>query len=157
VLGAVVVGLVVGGLIGLGTEYYTAAEYRPTQGIAEQAESGTGPVIISGVAEGMLSVWIPTVTVALGTVIAFGLAGGFTDGGLMMAGLYGVGIAAVGMLSTLGITLATDAYGPIADNAGGNAEMSGLPPRCASAPTRSIHSAIRRRRSARASRSARRR
>lgn len=126
-LGSVMVGLAVGGLIGLGTEYYTAAEYRPTQGIAEQAVSGTGPAIIGGVAEGMLSVWIPTASVAIGTVLAYGLAGGFAEGGLMM-GLYGVGIAAVGMLSTLGITLATDAYGPIADNAGGNAEMSGLPP-----------------------------
>ena len=126
ILGAVVVGLLVGGVIGLGTEYYTAAEYSPTQGIAKQAESGAGPAIIGGVAEGMLSVWIPNVTVAIGTVLAFGLAGGFAENGLML-GLYGVGIAAVGMLSTLGITLATDAYGPIADNAGGNAEMSGLP------------------------------
>ncbi len=126
IFGSVCVGLVVGGIIGLGTEYYTAAEYKPTQGIAKQAESGAGPLIISGAAEGMLSVWIPNTAVALGTVMAFAFAGGFGEGGLML-GLYGVGIAAVGMLSTLGITLATDAYGPIADNAGGNAEMSGLP------------------------------
>jgi len=124
---AVVVGLMVGGIIGWGTEYYTAAEYKPTKGIAEQATSGTGPAIIGGIAEGMLSVWIPNISVAIGTVLAFGLAGGFSGEGLMV-GLYGVGIAAVGMLSTLGITLATDAYGPIADNAGGNAEMSHLPP-----------------------------
>ena len=124
--GAIVVGLLAGGIIGFGTEYYTAAEYKPTQNIARQAESGTGPCIIGGIAEGMLSVWIPNVTIGVGTILAYGLAGGFGEGGFM-EGLYGVGIAAVGMLSTLGITLATDAYGPIADNAGGNAEMARLP------------------------------
>jgi K(+)-stimulated pyrophosphate-energized sodium pump len=126
IFGSIVAGLLAGGIIGLGTEYYTAAEYKPTQNIASQAASGAGPVIISGVAEGMLSVWIPNVAIGVGTILAYGLAGGFAADGLMV-GLYGVGIAAVGMLSTLGITLATDAYGPIADNAGGNAEMSGLP------------------------------
>ncbi len=124
IFGAVVVGLVVGLIIGKGTEYYTAAEYSPTKNIADNATSGTGPLIIGGIAEGMLSTWIPIVAVSVGMLSAYGLCGGFEN---MIMGLYGVGIAAVGMLSTLGITLATDAYGPIADNAGGNAEMSGLP------------------------------
>ncbi len=124
IFGAVVVGLVVGLIIGKGTEYYTAAEYSPTKNIADNATSGTGPLIIGGIAEGMLSTWIPIVAVSVGMLMAFGFCDGFDN---LIMGLYGVGIAAVGMLSTLGITLATDAYGPIADNAGGNAEMSGLP------------------------------
>ncbi|MFP4028613.1 MAG: sodium-translocating pyrophosphatase [Candidatus Brocadiia bacterium] len=125
IFGAVIVGLAAGFIIGQSTEWFTADEYRWTRGVAEQSEMGPAPTIIEGIAVGMLSSAIPVITVVVGIVVAFGLAGGFTD---MNAGLYGVGFAAVGMLSTLGITLATDAYGPVADNAGGNAEMSGLPP-----------------------------
>ncbi len=128
--GAIVVGLVTGLVIGRATEYFTAAEYRPTQKIAESAATGPATVIISGLGAGMLSTVIPVIAIVIGTTLAYGLASGawhFESSGLDM-GLYGIGIAAVGMLSTLGITLATDAYGPIADNAGGNAEMSGLPP-----------------------------
>ncbi len=125
VFGAVVVGLVVGLIIGYGTEYFTSMEYKPTKAIAAQAETGTGPLIIGGLAEGMFSTWIPIVTVSIGMLLAFGMCNGFEN---LIMGLYGVGIAAVGMLSTLGITLATDAYGPIADNAGGNAEMAQLDP-----------------------------
>ena len=119
--GSIVVGLVAGIIIGKATEYYTSADYKPTRGVA--AQSGTGPatVIIDGIAVGMQSTAIPVATIAIGILLAFGCAGGFTNPAM---GLFGVGIAAVGMLSTLGITLATDAYGPIADNAGGNAEMS---------------------------------
>ncbi|HHI67868.1 MAG TPA: sodium-translocating pyrophosphatase, partial [Planctomycetes bacterium] len=116
-------------IIGQSTEYYTADEYKPTQGIASQAPMGAATVIIEGLAVGMLSSGIPVVTIVVGILCAFGFAGGFgSDPGSMSLGLYGVGFAAVGMLATLGITLATDAYGPIADNAGGNAEMSGLDP-----------------------------
>ena len=122
---SVVAGLLAGLVIGLSTEYFTSSHYKPTQGIANQAKTGPATVIISGIAEGMLSTWIPIVTVGAAMIIAFAVPGGFKD---ITLGLYGVGIAAVGMLSTLGITLATDAYGPIADNAGGNAEMSGQPP-----------------------------
>ncbi len=125
VWGAIVVGVVIGIVIGKATEYYTAAEYGPTKLIAKAAESGHGPLIINGIAQGLLSAWVPILVIALGMAAAFGLSGGFREGGLLF-GLYGVGIAAVGMLSTLGITLATDAYGPIADNAGGIAEMAGL-------------------------------
>jgi K(+)-stimulated pyrophosphate-energized sodium pump len=128
--GAIVVGLVTGLVIGRATEYFTAAEYRPTQKIAESAATGPATVIISGLGTGMLSTVIPVIAIVVGTTLAYGLASGawhFESSGLDL-GLYGIGIAAVGMLSTLGITLATDAYGPIADNAGGNAEMSGLPP-----------------------------
>jgi K(+)-stimulated pyrophosphate-energized sodium pump len=120
---AVTIGLIVGLVIGYGTEYYTSAEYKPTQGIADQAVSGTGPLIIDGIAAGMMSTWIPIASVCFGMIIAFSSCHGFEN---LAMGLYGVGMAAVGMLSTLGITLATDAYGPIADNAGGNAEMAGL-------------------------------
>ena len=116
-------GLIAGIVIGKGTEYYTSDEYKPTQRIADQALTGPATVIIDGIATGMLSTWLPVVAVVLAIVLSFGCAGGF---GAPSLGLYGVGIAAVGMLSTLGITLATDAYGPIADNAGGNAEMSEL-------------------------------
>ena len=125
VVGAVAIGLIVGLTIGYGTEYYTSAEYKPTQSIAEQAVSGTGPLVIDGVAVGLMSTWIPICAVCIGMLASFALCDGFDN---LAMGLYGVGMASVGMLSTLGITLATDAYGPIADNAGGNAEMSGLPP-----------------------------
>ncbi len=129
VFGAVVSGLVAGVIIGQATEYYTSAEYKPTRGIAFQAQMGPATTIIDGLATGMYSAGLPVVTIVLGILCAFGFAGGFADEpGAFAQGLYGVGFAAVGMLSTLGITLATDAYGPIADNAGGNAEMSGLPP-----------------------------
>ena len=121
---SITIGVVLGIVIGKGTEMATAAEYKPTQFIAAQAATGPATVIIGGIAEGMLSTWIPVIAVCLGTLLSFAVMGGFHD---LLAGLYGVGIAAVGMLSTLGLTLATDAYGPIADNAGGNAEMSGLP------------------------------
>ncbi|MCB1069958.1 MAG: sodium/proton-translocating pyrophosphatase, partial [Kiritimatiellae bacterium] len=121
---AIAVGVLLGIVIGKGTEWATAAEFKPTQFIADQAETGPATIIIGGIAEGMLSTWIPVMAVCFATMLAFGLNDGFHD---LLAGLYGVGIAAVGMLSTLGLTLATDAYGPIADNAGGNAEMSGLP------------------------------
>jgi K(+)-stimulated pyrophosphate-energized sodium pump len=125
VFGSVVAGLAAGIIIAKATEYYTAAEFKPTQFIAGQARTGPATVIIAGISIGFLSVWIPVLAVVVGILIAFGSAGGF---GNLEWGLYGVGVAAVGMLSTLGITLATDAYGPIADNAGGNAEMSHQPP-----------------------------
>ncbi|MCP4833125.1 MAG: V-type H(+)-translocating pyrophosphatase [Phycisphaera sp.] len=118
---AIVTGLLSGLVIAWGTERYTSYEHAPTQRIAEQAQMGPATVIISGIAEGMKSTWIPLITVVVAILVAFVSAGG-TDTFLM--GVFGVGIAAVGMLSTLGITLATDAYGPIADNAGGNAEMT---------------------------------
>ena len=125
IFGAVVTGLAAGFIIGQATEWFTADEYRWTRGVAEQTQMGPAPTVIEGMAIGMLSSAIPVLTVVAAILLAYGLAGGFTD---MNMGLYGVGFAAVGMLSTLGITLATDAYGPVADNAGGNAEMSGLPP-----------------------------
>ena len=126
---SIVVGLVTGVLIGWWTEYVTSDQYRPTQRLAEQAETGAATVIIGGIAMGMASVWVPVMLICLATLGAFGFATGweFNDVTYFSLGLYGVGIAAVGMLSTLGITLATDAYGPIADNAGGNAQMSNLP------------------------------
>lgn len=130
VWGAVLVGLLTGIGIGQVTEYFTSHAYAPTQRIAEQSKTGPATVIIGGMGEGMLSVMPPVLFVVLGTTLAYCLAAGdwtFSSESLSY-GLYGIGIAAVGMLSTLGITLATDAYGPIADNAGGNAEMSGLPP-----------------------------
>ena len=122
---SVISGLAAGVIIGQATEYYTSAEYKPTQGIADQAVMGPATTIIDGLATGMYSTGIPVITIVIGIICAFGFAGGFGD---LSMGLYGIGFAAVGMLSTLGITLATDAYGPIADNAGGNAEMAGLPP-----------------------------
>ncbi len=130
VSGSIAVGLAAGWLIGKWTEYSTSDEYNPTQQLAGQAETGPATVIIGGVADGMKSVWVPILIVCFGMFLAFGFATGFNfkSMDLFTLGLYGVGIAAVGMLSTLGITLATDAYGPIADNAGGNAEMSGLDP-----------------------------
>ena len=123
--GAIVAGLVAGNVIAYGTEYYTSYENKPTQRIAEQAQTGPATVIISGVAEGMVSTWVPLLTVVVAILAAFLFAGGNET---FLMGVFGVGIAAVGMLSTLGITLATDAYGPIADNAGGNAEMTHQPP-----------------------------
>ncbi|GBU07352.1 putative K(+)-stimulated pyrophosphate-energized sodium pump [Bacteroidales bacterium] len=124
---AVIVGLLVGIIIGKSTEYYTSHGYRPTQKIAESSETGPATVIISGIGLGMISTCIPVLAVVVGIILSFMLASGFDFHNVGM-GLYGIGIAAVGMLSTLGITLATDAYGPIADNAGGNAQMSGLDP-----------------------------
>jgi len=123
--GSVTTGLIVGLIIGYATEYFTSAKYKPTRYIADQAETGPATVIISGLSVGMMSTVVPVLTVCLGIFFSFYFAGGFSNA---VMGLYGVGIAAVGMLSTLGITLATDAYGPVADNAGGNAEMAGLPP-----------------------------
>jgi K(+)-stimulated pyrophosphate-energized sodium pump len=123
IFGSVVSGLAAGVLIGQFTEFYTSDEYSPTRNLAAQAQMGAATTIINGFATGMYSSALPVVTVVFCILCAFGLAGGFTHAGL---GLYGIGFAAVGMLATLGITLATDAYGPIADNAGGNAEMSGL-------------------------------
>jgi len=123
--GAIVVGLISGIVIGKATEYYTAYEYKPTQSVANNAKTGPATVIISGLGVGMLSTAIPVLSIGVAIMLAFLFASGF-DLANMNMGLYGIGIAAVGMLSTLGITLATDAYGPIADNAGGNAEMSGL-------------------------------
>ncbi|MCW8129185.1 MAG: sodium-translocating pyrophosphatase [Planctomycetota bacterium] len=127
VAGAVVVGLLAGVIIGQATEYYTSDEYTPTKGIAYQAQMGPATTIIDGIGTGMYSTGIPVVTIVVGILLAYGLSGGF-DGSVdaMSKGLYGVSFAAVGMLATLGITLATDAYGPIADNAGGNAEMAHL-------------------------------
>jgi len=125
VWGSLVTGLVVGTVIGKSTEYYTSHAYKPTQAIAAQSKTGAATVIISGIGTGMISTAVPVLMVSIGTIMAFLFASGFRFDNLSM-GLYGIGIAAVGMLSTLGITLATDAYGPIADNAGGNAEMAGL-------------------------------
>ncbi|MDR1957631.1 MAG: sodium-translocating pyrophosphatase [Planctomycetaceae bacterium] len=127
---SVVMGLAAGWLIGKWTEYSTSDEYKPTKELAGQAKTGPATVIIGGIADGMLSVWCPVVIVGIAMLLSFGFASQwhFSDITYFSIGLYGIGIAAVGMLSTLGITLATDAYGPIADNAGGNAEMSGLDP-----------------------------
>ena len=128
---SVVVGLLAGVIIGKATEYYTSQSFKPTQKVAESSKTGPATVIISGLGLGMLSTAIPVVTVGVAIVLAYLCANGFHiefTAANLSRGLYGIGIAAVGMLSTLGITLATDAYGPIADNAGGNAEMSGLEP-----------------------------
>jgi len=127
---SVSVGLLAGWLIGWWTEYSTSDEYAPTQAIAKQAESGPATIIIAGVAEGLYSVWVPIVVIGVAILLAFGFSTEFAfgDASKFAMGLYGVGLGAVGMLSTLGLTLATDAYGPIADNAGGNAEMAGLEP-----------------------------
>ena len=127
---SVVVGLVAGVVIGQSTEYYTSQSYKPTQKVSESSQTGPATVIISGLGLGMLSTAIPVITVGVAIILAYLCANGFHiefSAANLSMGLYGIGIAAVGMLSTLGITLATDAYGPIADNAGGNAEMSGLP------------------------------
>jgi K(+)-stimulated pyrophosphate-energized sodium pump len=125
ILGSIITGLMSGIIIGWATEYYTSSDYEPTQEVASQATTGPATVIIEGIATGMISTGIPVVTVGLAIILAYSFADGFTNPSM---GLYGIGIGAVGMLSTLGLTLATDAYGPIADNAGGNAEMSGMGP-----------------------------
>ncbi len=126
---SVISGLVAGVIIGQATEYYTSQSYKPTQKIAEASQTGPATVIIKGIGTGMISTMIPVVTISVAIMLSFLCANGFDmsmSAKSISTGLYGIGIAAVGMLSTLGITLATDAYGPIADNAGGNAEMSGL-------------------------------
>ena len=131
IFGAITTGLIAGSAIGWTTGYFTSDSYAPTQGIAKQAEAGPATAIIDGMAVGMYSAWPPVVIIVIAILTAFGCNGGFDTETLgpdaVAGGLYGIGFAAVGMLSTLGITLATDAYGPIADNAGGNAEMAGLP------------------------------
>lgn len=124
IFGSVIAGLVAGVIIGQGTEFFTSDEYKPTRGIAKQTEQGSATTIIEGIAVGMYSTWLPVVVIAAGIIIAFVSSGGMDNFAL---GVYGIGFAAVGMLSTLGVTLATDAFGPIADNAGGNAEMAHLP------------------------------
>ncbi len=128
---SVITGLVAGIIIGQSTEYYTSHSYKPTRKIAGSSETGPATVIISGIGTGLVSTAIPVVTISAAVIIAYLSAIGFDvknmlSGPNLSMGLYGIGIAAVGMLSTLGITLATDAYGPIADNAGGNAQMSNL-------------------------------
>jgi K(+)-stimulated pyrophosphate-energized sodium pump len=126
---SVVSGLAAGVVIGQATEYYTSAGYRPTRKISEAGQTGAATVIIQGIGTGMMSTCVPVVTIGAAIVLSYLCANGFDwsmSAASLSRGLYGIGIAAVGMLSTLGITLATDAYGPIADNAGGNAEMSGL-------------------------------
>ena len=126
---SVLSGLLAGVVIGKITEYYTSHSYKPTQKLAESAQTGPATVIINGVGLGMISTAVPVVTIAVAILLAYGFATGFHFGvDTLSMGLYGISIAAVGMLSTLGITLATDAYGPIADNAGGNAQMSELDP-----------------------------
>lgn len=122
--GAMLSGLVAGVLIGFFTEYYTSDSYKPTQKLSESSETGAATIIIDGIALGMRSTAIPVIIVGISIILSYFFAGGM---GSFESGLYGVGLSAVGMLSTLGITLATDAYGPVADNAGGIAEMSGLP------------------------------
>ncbi len=122
---SVVIGLIVGVVIGQSTEYFTSQSYRPTKRLSESGKTGPATVIISGIGLGMISTTIPVIAVVAGIILSYWFASGFDFSNVAM-GLYGISIAAVGMLSTLGITLATDAYGPIADNAGGNAEMSGL-------------------------------
>ena len=121
VWGAIIAGLVAGLIIGKVTEIFTSHDYKPTRAIAKQAQTGPATVIIEGIAVGMESTAIPVITIVAAVAVSYYLPGGATE---PLMGLYGVGIAAVGMLATLGITLATDAYGPIADNAGGNAEMA---------------------------------
>ncbi len=126
---SVVSGLLAGVIIGKVTEYYTSHSYKPTQKLAESSQTGPATVIINGVGLGMISTAIPVLTIAVAILLAYGFATGFHyNVNTLSMGLYGISIAAVGMLSTLGITLATDAYGPIADNAGGNAQMSELDP-----------------------------
>ena len=126
---SVLTGLAAGVIIGQATEYYTSQSYKPTQQIAESSQTGSATVIIKGIGTGMISTMVPVVTISVATMPSYISANGFVldmNAASISSGLYGIGIAAVGMLSTLGITLATDAYGPIADNAGGNAEMSEL-------------------------------
>lgn len=125
---AVISGLLAGVFIGFFTEYYTSDSYRPTRKLSQSSETGSATIIIDGLALGMLSTAVPVVIIGISVLISYFVAGGTLSGDLegFAKGLYGVGISAVGMLSTLGITLATDAYGPVADNAGGIAEMAGL-------------------------------
>lgn len=126
---SVITGLVAGVVIGQATEYYTSHSYKPTQKIAEAGVTGSATVVIKGIGTGMISTCIPVLTIGIAIMLSYMCANGFDltmSAGSISRGLYGIGVAAVGMLSTLGITLATDAYGPIADNAGGNAEMSEL-------------------------------
>ena len=126
---SVLTGLAAGVIIGQATEYYTSQSYKPTQQIAESSQTGSATVIIKGIGTGMISTMVPVVTISVAIMLSYLCANGFVldmNAASISSGLYGIGIAAVGMLSTLGITLATDAYGPIADNAGGNAEMSEL-------------------------------
>ena len=126
---SVLTGLAAGVIIGQATEYYTSQSYKPTQQIAESSQTGSATVIIKGIGTGMISTMVPVVTISVAIMLSYLCANGFDlsmTAHSISTGLYGIGIAAVGMLSTLGITLATDAYGPIADNAGGNAEMSEL-------------------------------
>lgn len=126
---SVISGLLAGVIIGQSTEYYTSQTYKPTQKIAEASQTGSATVIIKGIGTGMISTCIPVVVISVAIMMSYLCANSFNmsmSAQSISRGLYGIGIAAVGMLSTLGITLATDAYGPIADNAGGNAEMSGL-------------------------------
>lgn len=128
---SVISGLAAGVIIGMATEYYTSQGYKPTKSIAKSSETGSATVIIKGIGTGMISTMVPVVTISVAIIASYLCANGFDmsmSSASISKGLYGIGIAAVGMLSTLGITLATDAYGPIADNAGGNAEMSGLDP-----------------------------
>ncbi len=126
---SVLSGLLAGVIIGKVTEYYTSHSYKPTQKLAESSQTGPATVIINGVGLGMISTAVPVITIAVAILLAYGFATGFHfNVNTLSLGLYGISIAAVGMLSTLGITLATDAYGPIADNAGGNAQMSELDP-----------------------------
>ncbi|MDR2129631.1 MAG: sodium-translocating pyrophosphatase [Odoribacteraceae bacterium] len=125
ICGSIIVGLLTGIVIGKATEYYTSHGYKPTRDIARSAETGPATVVIKGIGTGMISTAIPVLAIVTGVILSFLFAADFKLENVSM-GLYGIGIAAVGMLSTLGITLATDAYGPIADNAGGNAEMSKL-------------------------------
>ena len=125
IYGAIVSGLLAGVLIGHFTEYYTSDTYKPTQNLAAESQTGAATIIIGGIGLGMMSTMAPVIIIGICIMCAFGFTGGFADANM---GLYGIALAAVGMLSTLGITLATDAYGPIADNAGGIAEMAGLDP-----------------------------
>jgi len=122
---SVLAGLVAGVIIGISTEYYTSSNFKPTRSVADASITGPATVIISGMAVGMMSTAVPVVVVGIAILSSYFLSGGAAN---FNAGLYGIAISAVGMLSTLGITLATDAYGPVADNAGGNAQMSNLPP-----------------------------
>ncbi|MFN7181801.1 MAG: sodium/proton-translocating pyrophosphatase, partial [Planctomycetota bacterium] len=122
---SICLGLLAGWIIGKSTEYYTSNDYKPTRDLAEKAQTSSATVIIEGTALGMIATWVPILSVTLITIITFIINGGVFD---VVRGLYGISLASVGMLSTLGIMLATDAYGPIADNAGGNAQMSNLPP-----------------------------
>jgi K(+)-stimulated pyrophosphate-energized sodium pump len=126
---SVITGLIAGWVIGKITEYYTSQDYKPTQFVADQSKTGPATVIIAGISTGMQSTGLPVLVIALAVIISYALSGGFSaDANAINLGLYGISFASVGMLSTLGITLATDAYGPIADNAGGNAEMTGQDP-----------------------------